>query len=241
MYCQNCGKELEPNASFCRNCGKAVTFEEPRETEAGRQKEKGISNPVIITGMICATVIILAIAMMMFLSLSRNKNQAKHSEAPEEGASVDLPADKAAEIPTEIPAAEMKPQQELSDETEDVLKEQPERESLPFSTTNFYMELPGSWAGHYDVKKGENYYSYYNVENAEAGYGGVLFSITSYYSEDEWKDLPDYRFLAQKDGVYYVALFPTDVQFDMEDEENMQLYYEMKEDVETILDSFYLK
>ncbi len=62
------------------------------------------------------------------------------------------------------------------------------------------------------------------------------FSAETFYIE-----FPEYRFLGEKDGVYYVATFPTDVQFDMNNKEIMNLYYEMQEDIDTILETFIMK
>ena len=121
------------------------------------------------------------------------------------------------------------------------LKEWPELDTLPFSTQGFQMELPGTWAEHYSLEKGDDFYAFYNVENAGAGYGGFLFSIEIYKQDGEWEYLPSYQFLGEKDGAYYVATFPTDVQFDIENQENQQIYKEMQEDIEGILATFALK
>lgn len=123
-------------------------------------------------------------------------------------------------------------------ETDLPLKDWPDRETLPFSTNTFYMELPGTWADHYSLEKWENYYDFYNTENQNAGAGGFLFSIGFYEEYGLWEDLPSYEFLAEKDGVYYVAEFPTDVQFDAANE---AIYYEMREDIDGILATFTLK
>ena len=62
------------------------------------------------------------------------------------------------------------------------------------------------------------------------------FSAETFYIE-----FPEYLFLGEKDGIYYIAAFPTDVQFDMDNEENTNLYYKIREDIDTILETFIMK
>jgi hypothetical protein len=57
-------------------------------------------------------------------------------------------------------------------------------------------------------------------------------------TEGEWEQLPAYQYLDENDGVYYVASFPTDVQFDSLDQERKDNYYEMRDAVEEILETF---
>ena len=62
------------------------------------------------------------------------------------------------------------------------------------------------------------------------------FSAETFYIE-----FPEYLFLGEKDGIYYIAAFPTDVQFDMDNEENTNLYYKIREVIDTILETFIMK
>ena len=100
------------------------------------------------------------------------------------------------------------------------------------------MELPLSWDGKYSLEVGPDYYAFYNIENNMAGYGGKLFNIEMFGSVDAWKQLPAAQYLDEKDGVYYAASFPTDVQFDPEDEERKENYYAMRDEMEGILKTF---
>lgn len=236
---------------------------EPPVSERKGTGEKQRSNCVIITGMICVTAVVLVIALLIFFSRSGKSEPSSSllttsseasvgstiseasvgstsSEASVESASVEGEGTK------EVPPAEPSSVSGTAGTGVSIpgtaenppLKDWPDRDTLPFSTEAFYMELPGSWADHYCLEKQGNYYDFYNIENQEAGAGGFLFSVGFYEEYGLWEELPGYEFLAGKDGVYYVAEFPTDVQFDAENE---AIYREMQEDIGGILDTFTLR
>lgn len=251
-YCPNCGKELKPGDRFCRNCG-TDTGAVPntpysinnRKMDIGNRR--GASSGIIITGIICATAVLLVILILIFLSISgkpsnhsNDKPVSPETQQASETRVPDLETDAPAPV---LPESETVAPDTLSPplESDVPLKEWPERETLPFSAETFYIELPGYWAGHYNIESGSNYYQFYNIENADAGCGGSLFSIEMCGKDGEWESFPSYRFLGEKDGIYYVATFPTDVQFDMNNKEIMNLYYEMQEDIDTILETFTMK
>jgi hypothetical protein len=92
---------------------------------------------------------------------------------------------------------------------------------------NWYVVLPDSWAGLYGIDERDGFVTFYDKANADAGYGGTLFTI-GIYSEDETYDyLPDYQLITEHDGLSYVALFPTDVQCNYEDPTLMDLHSSM--------------
>ena len=92
---------------------------------------------------------------------------------------------------------------------------------------NWYVVLPDSWAGLYGIDERDGFVTFYDKANADAGYGGTLFTI-GIYSEDETYDyLPDYQLITEHDGLSYVALFPTDVQCNSEDPTLMDLHSSM--------------
>lgn len=255
-YCPNCGKELKPGDRFCRNCGtdtgSAPVPNTPYPADKANmaaENRKGTNNSIIITGILCATAVLLVILVLLFLSVSEKPS------GRSDGKQISSETQKASETESSAPAIpETEPEVSTLPETETAapdtpaaleydtpLKEWEERETLPFSAETFYIELPGYWAGHYNAESGSNYYHFYNIENADAGYGGSLFSIEMYGKDGEWEYLPSYRFLGEKDGIYYVATFPTDVQFDTNNQEITNLYYEMREDIDTILETFIMK
>ncbi|MEY8428315.1 zinc ribbon domain-containing protein [Lachnospiraceae bacterium 46-15] len=251
-YCPNCGKELKPGDRFCRSCGTdtgaAPNIPYPADNpKMSSRNGREISNSIIITGIICATAVLLVILILLFLSISEKPS--KHSD--DRQISLETQPSSETESPsleTETPSSTISETEAAAQDTHAAalesgipLKEWPERETLPFSAKTFYIELPGYWAEHYNSESGANYYSFYNIENADAGYGGFLFSIQMYGADGEWEYLPSYRFLGEKDGIYYVAAFPTDVQFDIDNEENTNLYHKMQEDIDTILETFTMK
>lgn len=208
---------------------------------------RGASSGIIITGIICATAVLLVILILIFLSISgkpsnhsNDKPVSPETQQASETRVPDLETDAPAPV---LPESETVAPDTLSPplESDVPLKKWPDPETLSFSAETFYIEFPEYWAGHYSSKSGTNYYSFYNVENANAGYGGLLFSIRMYETDSKWDYPPEYRFLGEKDGIYYVADFPTDVQFDMDNEENTNLYYKMREDIDTILETLIMK
>jgi hypothetical protein len=82
---------------------------------------------------------------------------------------------------------------------------------------SWYVVLPDSWAGLYGVDERDTYVTFYDKANADAGYGGTLFTIGIYTEDETYDYLPDYQLLAEHDGLSYVAMFPTDVQCNPED------------------------
>ncbi len=250
-YCPHCGKETEKNEKFCRNCGKEIKSD-------GLQQEPGrgsVNVSVVITGMICLTIIIVVIVVaLIFTSRASKQPEDRQEELSSSAAETEQEKSSASSGISGTGQEESSAQSGTSEAgqgsqgnanpgaEEDIpLKDWPELDTLPFSTQGFQMELPGTWAEHYSLEKGDDFYAFYNVENAGAGYGGFLFSIEIYKQDGEWEYLPSYQFLGEKDGVYYVAEFPTDVQFDIENQENQQIYKEMQGDIEGILGTFALK
>lgn len=77
--------------------------------------------------------------------------------------------------------------------------------------------------------------TFYNTENDVAGYGGLLLSICRYAPGEEYQNIPNYRVLSETDAYTYLAVYPSDVQFDYYDTDLTSLYQEMAEDAETIL------
>ena len=89
---------------------------------------------------------------------------------------------------------------------------------------SWYVVLPDSWAGLYGVNQGDGYVTFYDKANADAGFGGTLFTIGIFTEDETYDYLPDYQLLAEHDGLSYVAEFPTDVECNTEDSTLMDLH-----------------
>lgn len=99
----------------------------------------------------------------------------------------------------------------------------------------FMVDIPDSWQGHYTYEEADDSVTFYNTENANVGFGGMLFSICRYAPGSDYQDLPNYRVLSETDEYTYLVLYPSDVQYDYENETLSSIYQEMSDDAETAL------
>ncbi|HMM06430.1 MAG TPA: zinc ribbon domain-containing protein [Clostridiales bacterium] len=99
----------------------------------------------------------------------------------------------------------------------------------------FYAEIPDSWMGHYECDESYDAVTFYNTENDMAGYGGLLLSICRYAPGDDYQSIPNYQILSETDAYTYVAVYPSDVQYNYEDTALTSLYQEMTADAEITL------
>lgn len=114
-----------------------------------------------------------------------------------------------------------------------------------FSTANYSLKLPQAWKGNYKTEtfQGDNFYvtGFYEKQcNKEIPDSGWLFSIAE-YQDDSYLDQPSYDVLGSKNGVTYVAVFPTDVQFDGASAKAQKQYQTLANTVEQVLKTFKLK
>ena len=106
-------------------------------------------------------------------------------------------------------------------------------ERVLYETDQYELSFPLSWEGHYIVEEGQNGgIDVYNKENREEFGGGWLFSIDVYERRDEFEDFPSYEILEEKNGKYYIADYPTDVEFSAQNEE---IYREMEADTPDVV------
>lgn len=110
------------------------------------------------------------------------------------------------------------------------------KEYILCNTEDYEFYLPMEWSDHYYIDAlSSEHTSVRNMENYKAFGGGWLFSIIKYSSREEFEYLPAYELLQEKNGYYYVAMFPTDVQFDYNSEELTEIYNSMYDQVDEIL------
>lgn len=100
----------------------------------------------------------------------------------------------------------------------------------------FSLDLPREWIGHYAVRETEDTVTFFELQNHQQNGQGKLFSIR-FIPEDAYHEdmYPSYRELSRFDGFTVVAVFPTDVQFDME---LMEPYTAMQAQIDDILTTF---
>ena len=78
---------------------------------------------------------------------------------------------------------------------------------------NFYMTLPTAPRIGYNQPDKDSFTIYYAAAK-NAGYGGVVVTIKAYdYGDTSYNQLPSYRIAGTNDKKVFVAIFPTDVQF----------------------------
>ena len=94
------------------------------------------------------------------------------------------------------------------------------------SDLGFRLQIPRSWmhaaaaeSGSaveqlYAAEETENAVRFYDIANAEAGFGGTLVTIRLFALGESYDFLPDFELLAETEAGSYVAVFPTDVQAD---------------------------
>ena len=75
----------------------------------------------------------------------------------------------------------------------------------------------------------------YNVASREADCGGKLVSIEAYDAGNtDYEQLPSYHKIGEKDGKVYIAQYPSDVQYDFNNEKATEDYQAVFEEVQKI-------
>lgn len=106
---------------------------------------------------------------------------------------------------------------------------------------DFSLKLPDSWKGNYIVKKSGNnkdysYVAFYAKKCYKQSKAGWLFSIGR-YADESYQELPYYELVGKWNGTYYVAVFPTDVQFAGVTKTAMKQYQKLDKPVKKIIKS----
>ena len=89
--------------------------------------------------------------------------------------------------------------------------------SKKITVKDFTLTLPKNWSNHYVMKKSKkirqgSFVAFYAKKCYNETREGWLFSIIR-YKDDSYLDMPSYELVGKWNGYYYVAIFPTDVQF----------------------------
>ena len=116
---------------------------------------------------------------------------------------------------------------------------------IPFEKEYCSLRLPLSWDGHYLCSEyvesdGDIWYSFYNKENY-ADYGGMLFMLKLEWAGNGTLEYPSYENIDATNNLTAIAVYPTDVQFDYEDDYKTDIYHSMLEDIDGILSTFRFK
>lgn len=106
---------------------------------------------------------------------------------------------------------------------------------------DFSLKLPASWKGNYTVEKSgkdekNSFVSFYAKECHKKTGAGFLFSISK-YEDESYKELPAYELVGKWNGVSYVAVFPTDVQFAGASKKAVKQYQKLNKSVEKVVRS----
>ena len=100
----------------------------------------------------------------------------------------------------------------------------------------FELTMPNTGTWSYTAT-GNDSVSVYYMPAESAGFGGNLVTIMSMDMDDtSYEEFPDYAIAGESSslGKRFIALFPTDVQFDTEDETQSTEYTELLEHVQKI-------
>lgn len=111
-----------------------------------------------------------------------------------------------------------------------------------FKASDFSLKLTDSWKDNYIVKKYEDkdndysYVAFYSRKCHKQTGEGWLFSIAR-YKDTSYQELPSYELAGKWDGIYYVAVFPTDVQSEGATKPAVQQYQELDGQVAKVVNT----
>ena len=75
----------------------------------------------------------------------------------------------------------------------------------------------------------------YNEASKNTGSGGALVSIMAFSLNDAgYKAFPDYSIIGETEGMRYIAVYPTDIQFDPENKQAMEDYQAVMQEINKI-------
>lgn len=107
-----------------------------------------------------------------------------------------------------------------------------------FRVSDFSLKLPNNWKNKYIVKKSKkkkhgSYVTFYAKKCYQQKKGGYLFSIVR-YKDDSYQEMPSYELVGKWNGYNYVALYPTDVQYEGATKAAQKQYNKLNKSVEKV-------
>ncbi len=112
--------------------------------------------------------------------------------------------------------------------------------AMEWESDAYSLRFPGDWEERVHIYQENGAYHFICSAAASENYMGVLFTIVCMQRGVE-VEAPDYKVLGENTAGVYVALFPTDVQFDPDDGNAAREYTEMSHYTEEILSTFQVK
>lgn len=111
-----------------------------------------------------------------------------------------------------------------------------------YRVSDFSLKLPDGWKSNYIVKKSSkkkkkySYVAFYAKKCHKQIKQGWLLSIGR-YTDESFRELPSYELVGKWNGIYYVAEFPTDVQFEGATKAAAKQYQKLNKSVEKVVRS----
>jgi hypothetical protein len=91
-------------------------------------------------------------------------------------------------------------------------------------TAYFSLSLPGSISWDYEQIDNSAFLIYYSPAR-DAGCGGTVVSIRAYdWGDNSYEDFPEWQIAGSSNDKKYVAILPTDVQYDVNDATQVEEY-----------------
>lgn len=227
-FCSKCGAALKENDAFCYSCGCKVESRDTGPAQSGSPApQPGASaqtSPLQKYFKPALIILLAAILICVLVFLLRPSQEPSGGNQPGSDA-------------TASPG--------LTESTAPVSQEPDQQpaagQGISYSNELFSLTLPSSWADCYTVSESNvgdaRFFAFNEVNNAEAGFGGRLFTIGCYPfgAEDMWYELPSYDEIGESFSGKFIALYPTDVQYDSTDGTLTDMYKTLADDVPDIL------
>lgn len=137
-------------------------------------------------------------------------------------------------VPGESPKIEDMDIEILRIDSEAYLLENWEGENIVYQADDYTLELPQAWADRYYVYQQDNVDFFVCSASAEENYTGMLFSIARIPSGVNIEE-PSYQILGEYNRTTYLAVFPTDVEFDPDNAYSAKEYTDMSSYIDAIL------
>ena len=109
-----------------------------------------------------------------------------------------------------------------------------EGENIVYQADDYTLELPQAWTDRYYAYQQDNVDFFVCSASAEENYTGMLFAIARIPSGVNIEE-PSYQILGEYNHTTYIAVFPTDVEFDPDNAYSAKEYTDMSSYIDAIL------